>query len=60
LTLGSIPEIPFIPPQVTSDLQSNLPEDDPTFDTHDSSLATDLAQPELLVDTPPRDVDRPP
>ncbi|KAH9954372.1 hypothetical protein BGW80DRAFT_1467817 [Lactifluus volemus] len=58
LTLGSIPEICFTSPQVTSDSQSlaNLSENDATID---NSLATDLAQPEHLVDTtPPRDVDR--
>ncbi|KAH9959554.1 hypothetical protein BGW80DRAFT_1367470 [Lactifluus volemus] len=60
LTLASVPEISYSPPQVTSDSQSNLPENDATFDTHDNSPATDLAQPEHLVDTtPPRDADRP-
>ncbi|KAH9963057.1 hypothetical protein BGW80DRAFT_1255515 [Lactifluus volemus] len=59
LTLGSIPEICFTSPQVTSDSQSlaNLSENDATID---NSLATDLAQPEHLVDTTPaRDADRP-
>ncbi|KAH9952862.1 hypothetical protein BGW80DRAFT_1416647 [Lactifluus volemus] len=60
LTLGSVPEISFTPSQVTSDSQSNLPENDAAFDAQDNSPATDLAQPEHLVDTTPaRDADRP-
>jgi hypothetical protein len=60
LTQGSAPENSFTPPQMTSGSQSNLPENDGMFDTHDNSLVTDLAHPENLVDTtPPRDVDRP-
>ncbi|KAH9959545.1 hypothetical protein BGW80DRAFT_1367312 [Lactifluus volemus] len=60
LTLGSVPEISLTPSQVTSDSQSNLPENDATFDAQDNSPATDLAQPEHLVNTtPPRDADRP-
>ncbi|KAH9954363.1 hypothetical protein BGW80DRAFT_1401850 [Lactifluus volemus] len=60
LTLGSVPEISFTPSKVTSDSQSNLPENDATFDAQDNSPATDLAQPEHLVDTTPaRDADRP-
>ncbi|KAH9952874.1 hypothetical protein BGW80DRAFT_1469211 [Lactifluus volemus] len=60
LTLGSVPETSFTPSQVTSDSQSNVPENDATFDAQDNSPATDLAQPEHVVDTTPlRDADRP-
>jgi Family of unknown function (DUF6535) len=43
LTQGSVPEISFTPPQVTSNLQPNLPENDATFDTRDSSRAPELS-----------------
>ncbi|KAH9971317.1 hypothetical protein BGW80DRAFT_1321666 [Lactifluus volemus] len=43
LTQGPVPEISFTPPLMTSDSQSNLPENDATLDTHDNSRTPEIS-----------------
>jgi hypothetical protein len=43
LTLGPVPEISLTPPQMTSDSQPNLAQNDATFDTHHNSQTPELS-----------------
>jgi hypothetical protein len=43
LTPGSVPEISFTPPQMTSNSQSNLAQNDATFNIHDDSQTPRLS-----------------